>query len=225
MGIDATYSLLLTIHIAAGFATLLGAAVAILTKIFDHPHRWHVFGGRTFFYGMTTVFLTALPMTFLKPNLFLFLIAVFSFYLAFSGWRRAINRRGKPHITDLGAMIIMGITCAGMIGRGGWLVWVDEGNGITLIVFGIIGWVLTLRNYMSYKSGPVTGKKRISAHLTMMMAAAIAAVTAFLVINIQTNPVWIAWIAPTLVITPIIFRMNKRIYSSKSFAFKRNTKN
>ncbi len=44
-----------------------------------------------------------------------------------------------------------------------------------------------------------------------MMGASIAAATAFLVVNIQTNPVWITWIAPTVVITPLIIYLNRRV--------------
>jgi len=156
-------------------------------------------------------------MTFLKPNLFLFLIAIFSFYLAFTGWRFAKNRKGLPNLADRVALITMGIAGAGMIGWGARLAWIGDGNGITLVIFGLIGLSLAFRDYQKLETGPVKAKDRISAHLTMMMAATIAAITAFLVTNIQTNPVWIAWIAPTIVISPIIFWMNKRLYSGRKF--------
>ena len=44
-----------------------------------------------------------------------------------------------------------------------------------------------------------------------MMAGTIATVTAVLVVNVATDPVWIAWIAPTVVITPFIFYWNKKL--------------
>jgi|TARA_B100000929_G_scaffold281854_1_gene261253 hypothetical protein len=47
-----------------------------------------------------------------------------------------------------------------------------------------------------------------------MMAGTIATVTAVLVVNVATDPVWIAWIAPTVVITPFIFYWNKRTLST-----------
>lgn len=205
------------IHIFGGAIALLGAFVAVTAKLIDRAHKWHVYGGRTFFYGMIVVFLTALPMTILKPNLFLFLIAIFSFYLTFFGWRYATNRKGQPSMADRVGIIIMGIAGTGMIGWGVHLAWFDDGNGITLIVFGIIGLSLTIQDYQRFKKGPLRAKDRISAHPTMMMAATIAAITAFLVTNIQTNPVWITWIAPTVIITPIIIWMNKRLYSGRSF--------
>lgn len=216
MATDMIYPFLLTTHILAGAVALFGAFIAITTKLFDLAHKWHVLGGRAFFIGMMAVFLTALPMTYLKPNLFLFLIAIFSFYLPYTGWRYATNRTGKPNIADWGVLVLMCITATGLIGWGARFSWLGDNNGITLIVFGVIGLSLTVRDYQRFKKGPLKGKDRISAHLTMMMAAAIAAITAFLVTNIQTNPEWITWLAPTVVITPIIIWMNKRLYTGQT---------
>src|SRR5947207_13619105 len=87
------YALLLTIHIAAGFTALTAAAVAVLTP---KGERAHVYAGRVFVLGMALVLLTALPMALMKLNLFLLLVAIFSFYLASSGSLMARNRRGGP---------------------------------------------------------------------------------------------------------------------------------
>jgi hypothetical protein len=78
------YSFLLILHIASGTAALFGAAGAIATKVIADNHKLHILSGRTFFYGMLLVFLTTVPMTILRPNLFLILIGIFSFYLAWS---------------------------------------------------------------------------------------------------------------------------------------------
>lgn len=205
------YSTLLVIHITAGFVALIGAAGAITTKTFIDNHNWHIRFGRSFFYGMVLVFVTTLPMTILRPNLFLFLIGIFSFYLAWSGWRMAVNRSGVAQGRDLMATLIMGCAAFLMIGWGSWLVFTGNGNGITLIVFGVIGGVFSIGDFRQYTRGPVKGKDRISAHLSAMMGATIAAVTAFLVVNIQTDPVWIAWIAPTAVIVPFIVYLNRKV--------------
>ena len=50
----------------------------------------------------------------------------------------------------------------------------------------------------------------LSIHI---IGGTIATVTAVLVVNVNTNPVWIAWLAPTVVITPLIFYWNKRTLS------------
>lgn len=207
------YNLLLIIHIIAGFAALLGAAGAVSTKTFIPNHNWHIRFGRTFFYGMVLVFLTTIPMTLLRPNIFLLLIGIFSFYLAWSGWRMAVNRTGEATFADLLGMIIMGCAALMMIGWGSWIFVSGDGNGVTLIVFGAIGGGFALKDLSQYTKGPVKGKERISAHLSAMMGATIAAITAFLVVNIQTDPVWVAWIAPTVVVVPFIVYLNRKVLS------------
>src|SRR5437868_6301786 len=73
----------------------------------QHRHR---LCGRFFFYGMTGIFITAIPLSIIKSNLFLFLIAIFSYYLAFSGWRYAKNRSGLASRLDWSVCIVMLIT-------------------------------------------------------------------------------------------------------------------
>ena len=209
------YNILLIIHIIAGSVALLGAVIAIYTKIVNGSHQWHIYGGLSFFYGMLFVFLTTIPMTILKPNLFLFLIGIFSFYFAFMGWRMAVNRVGKAGIPEYTAMIIMSITSVVMIVWGGSLLWNDNGNGVTLIIFGALGAMFSISSMRQYQSGPIKGKERIGSHLGNMLGATIAAVTAVLVVNVDTDPVWLAWIAPTVIITPLIFWMTNRVRKGK----------
>jgi hypothetical protein len=44
-----------------------------------------------------------------------------------------------------------------------------------------------------------------------MLAGSIANVTASFVVNVSTEPVWLAWIAPTMIITPVIIYWNPRV--------------
>ena len=83
--------LLLIIHILAGTVALMSAALAVSSA---KGKKFHVLSGRTFFWSMVTIFLTAIPMSVVSNNTFLFLIAIFSFYLAFAGMRFARNRNG-----------------------------------------------------------------------------------------------------------------------------------
>ena len=88
-----TGQILLVLHIAAGSIALLAAVLALVTA---KGGTNHVRVGRVYALGMTVIFLTALPLAMLGANIFLLLIAVFSFYLVFAGWRFARNRRGRP---------------------------------------------------------------------------------------------------------------------------------
>jgi len=66
------FNVLLTLHIIAGSLALGSAFVAILTKTFNASHKWHIYSGNLYVLGMIIIFLTAVPMTILHPNLFLF---------------------------------------------------------------------------------------------------------------------------------------------------------
>ena len=202
------YRTLLAIHIAAGFAALIAALVAAVTP---KGERWHVYAGRAFVVGMAVIFLTALPMTVLKPNLFLFLIALFSFYLALTGWLRARNRRGRPTPLEWGAAGVMLLTAIVMGGRGLMLLLASNSMGTVLLVFGAIGGQLAVSDVMALRAQRYTGISRIAAHLTRMLAGTIATVTAFAVVNVRIEPQVIVWLGPTVVLTPVIIYWNARV--------------
>jgi len=209
------HSVLLIAHIGAGFAALCAAVVATLTKSLDIPHRWHVYSGTVFFWGMLGVFATAIPLAIIRPNTFLLLIAVLSFYFALAGWRYATHRRGRPRAIDWGSAGVMVLAAGAMVAFGLFLLSRGDSNGITMIVFGAIGAALSISDLHTLRRGGAQGKERIARHLTMMLAGTIAAVTAFLVTNIVVQPAFIVWLAPTVVITPIIVVWSRKIRAGK----------
>jgi hypothetical protein len=207
--------ILLIAHIIAGFVALTAAAVATMTKTLNVAHRWHVYSGNVFFWGMAGVFLTAIPLAIIRPNTFLFLIAILSFYFALAGWRYATNRRGTPRRLDWVSASVMVVAAGIMVSFGVFLLSRGNTNGITMIVFGTIGATLSIADLRTLRDGGAKGPERIARHLTMMLAGAIATVTAFLVVNIKVQPAFIVWLAPTLVITPIIILWNRKIRGGK----------
>ena len=203
--------ILLSIHILAGTIALLFAALAVSS---EKGKKLHVLSGRAYFWSMVGIFLTAIPMSIINSNLFLFLIAIFSFYLAFAGMRFAKNRKGIATTIDWIAVSLMILSGLGM-----WALAViyfinDNSQYITLLVFGFIALALGYGDYRSHKNKTAIGKERIAKHLTNMMAGTIAVVTAVLVVNVNIEPIWIWWLLPTAVITPIIFYWNKKTLSS-----------
>ena len=202
--------ILLPIHITSGSIALFSAALAIST---EKGKKIHVLSGKSYFWAMVLIFLTAIPMSIINSNVFLFLIAIFSFYLAFSGMRFARNRSGVPTRVDLIAVNFMFLSGAGM-----WIlaiIFVINNNSqfITLIVFGFLALFLGYGDFQTFKNQTATGKERIAKHLTNMMGGTIAVVTAVLVVNPPTDPEWVWWILPTFLITPLIFRWNKKVLS------------
>ena len=200
--------ILLSIHILAGSVALLSAASALLT---EKGKKFHVLIGKAYFWSMVIIFLTAIPMSIITGNVFLFLVAIFSFYLAFSGMRFAKNRTGVPTRVDLIAVNFMLLSGIGM-----WILAIiffidNDSQFITLIVFGFLALFLGYGDFQTFKNQTAIGKERIAKHLTNMMGATIAVVTAILVVNPPTNPEWVWWILPTVLITPVIFWWNKKV--------------
>jgi hypothetical protein len=209
------YPTLLTLHILAGAAGLVSLVVATLTKTLDIAHEWHVYSGTAFFWSMTAIFLTAVPMTLLRPNLFLFLIAILSFYFALAGWRYAKNRRGRPRALDWVSAGLMAVTSLVMVTFGIVLLVRGDPDGVTILVFGGIGGALSLGDLRTSRQGGARGPERIAKHLTMMLAGSIAAITAFVVTNFTMQPRVVLWLAPTIVITPLIVWWNTKIRTGK----------
>ena len=201
-------TVLLVIHIGFGSAALIAALVALVTA---KGRINHVRSGRVYATSMTAVFLTALPLAILGANIFLLFIATFSFYMVFAGWRFARNRRGRPHLVDLAAVTAMWLTGLGMWGYAIIMASVGDSQWVTLTLFGFIALALGTADAFFYRAQPAPYSRRISRHLTNMMAGTIATVTAVLVVNVETNPVWIAWVVATLAITPLIAWWNIRV--------------
>src|SRR3984885_3729570 len=75
---------LLGIPIAAGSTAFVMAPLALLTAKGGKAHRrW----GKIYFWAMAVVASTAMVLALYRPILFLALVAVFSFYAAFSAYR------------------------------------------------------------------------------------------------------------------------------------------
>ena len=200
--------ILLSTHILAGTIALFCAGLALLS---EKGKKIHVTSGRIYFWSMAGIFLTAIPMSIISSNTFLFLIAIFSFYLAFAGMRFAKNRKGIATTIDWIAVSLMILSGLGM-----WALAItyfinNNSQYITLFVFGFIALALGYLDYKSHKNKTATGKERIAKHLTNMMAGTIAVVTAVLVVNPPFEPEWVWWVLPTALITPVIFWWNTKI--------------
>lgn len=200
--------ILLPIHILAGIMALLCAALAVSS---EKGKKIHVISGRIYFWCMVVIFLTAVPMSIINSNIFLFLIAVFSFYLAFAGMRFARNRKGAATTLDWIAVSLMILSGLGM-----WILAViyftnNNSQYITLLVFGFLAIALGYADFKSYKNKTAIGKKRLSRRLTNMMGGTIAVITAVLVVNVELEPVWVWWVLPTALITPVIFCWNAKV--------------
>src|SRR4030095_647684 len=142
---------LLSLHIATGTIALVVAPAAMLTVKGGRAHRrW----GMIYFWSMALVPVTGGVLSLWRPRIFLTLLAVFSFYQAFAGYRvlwRKRRRRGEgrgasagaPRTGDWSAAIVTFGASAALVVLGllrpgpSW-----ERIGIVPVVFGLLGMVL-----------------------------------------------------------------------------------
>ena len=109
----------LGIHIAAGAGSFLLAPVALATAKGGKQHkRW----GMVYLWCMGVVAGTALPMALYRPVLFLALVAVFSYYAAFSGYRvlklKSLAKGGSAQAIDwvAGGVTFVSSLCLALLG-------------------------------------------------------------------------------------------------------------
>ena len=213
----------LGVHIAAGFSSFALAPLALVTAKGGKQHkRW----GMVYLWSMGVVAATALPMSLYRPVLFLALVAVFSFYAAFSGYRvlklKGLPRGGSAKAVD---WIAGGITFCSSAGLAllGWLrpVWVQH-MGVVSIVFGIIGMRLAFVQLYSFVRKPKEKMFWWYTHLENFIGSYIAAWTAFLVT--AGAPLFrgmgiFPWLLPTAIGVPAIVMTTA--YYKRKFGVKR----
>jgi hypothetical protein len=203
--------ILLPIHVIAGVLVFITATIAILSKSFNVPHRVHVVSGIAYCVGMLVMVATGMPLAWLRADGFTFSIGIFSLYFVLMGWRYALNRKGNTTRID---GMILGVGVVGVVAlytQG--IVWMVQGaiQMILPLVFGTIALISVREDYLRLRQGNVKGKARIAAHLGRMLPATIAIVTAFTVQNVTGELGIVAWLAPTVILTPLIAWWEKQL--------------
>ena len=192
-----------SIHIAAGMIALFVAPGAMLTVKGGPAHRrW----GKIYVWAMATVAVTALVLAAWRPNYFLLMVAVFSFYLAFSGYRALYHKRpGLVGPLDWTATLLTLVASAGLAVFG----LVQPGSvwqrlGVVAIVFGTIGAIVAGRHAWHFARPSADARAFMLDHMIGMLSSYIATVTAFSVVNFTFLLPVARWLWPTLVGTPLV---------------------
>lgn len=199
---------LLGVHIAAGCGSFLLAPIALATAKGGKQHkRW----GMVYLWSMGIVAATAFPMALYRPVLFLAMVAVFSFYAAFSGYRvlrlKDLVRGGRAQPVDwfAGGVTFCSSACLALFG---WLrpAWVQH-MGVVAITFGLLGMWLASVQMVRFVRKPKEKMFWWYTHLGNFIGSYIAAWTAF---SVVTLPVILPhlgmalWLWPTAVGLPAI---------------------
>jgi hypothetical protein len=194
---SSVFSVVLLIHIIFGGIALFVAPCAMLTR---KGGLWHRRWGKTYFWSMAVVALTAVLMSMMRSGLFFLLVALFSFYLALSGYRvlhhkTPQQRAGTADWFAAALMLVGGVVLAGY---GAYLM-LTSNFGTVAIVFGIIGILLAAADIHNFVRPPKDKRAWWYTHMTRMLAAYVATVTAFSVVNFQFLPVIARWLWATVI--------------------------
>ncbi|MBL0024239.1 MAG: hypothetical protein WBP08_19380 [Saprospiraceae bacterium] len=217
---DTIFRTFLVIHIIAGTIGLLSGTINIIRKKGDKKHK---LAGKFFLYGMLTVGLSAFVLSLMHTNYFLFIVGVFTFYMAATGDRylslRELRTTQKPKLIDWILTISMLLFGVAFIGFGIYHLINGENFGIVFIVFGFIGLRMVSKDIQNYKGKTEIVNYWLVAHLQRMIGAYIAALTAFLVVNGKyfdgLIPNYLLWLLPTLILLPLIIKWTKKYLVTK----------
>jgi hypothetical protein len=202
----------LWVHVAAGTVAVSAGLGALVTA---KGGRRHCQAGKLFLISMGVVVGTVFGLLAIDPTTFrivLTLVAVFSGYFAFSGYRVLSRKRptdGAEPIDWAATVAVFG-ACLGLAVWGATWYLGGQSFGIVMVVFGAIGVVFATLDARTF-SGRGTDEWMVS-HLQRMVAAFISTVSAVSAVNLTpVIGIW-AWLWPTLVGVPLI------VYWSKSYS-------
>ncbi|MBA3647403.1 MAG: DUF2306 domain-containing protein [Chitinophagales bacterium] len=220
---DLFFKTLLALHIASGFTALTSGLIPMFSKKGGNIHRRF---GMVYFWAMFGVFCTAIPMSFMHTNFFLFAIGIFSFYQTFTGYRHTkIKNNMIVPIPDKISTWITFSTSICMIVYSVYLamhsIWQPAS---VLTVFGAICLLLTvhdLQRYRRLKKSMQDKQAWYFGHITRMAGSYIATFTAFAITNLIFLPSIIAWLAPTVIGVFLITRSVN--YYKNKFRMKTST--
>lgn len=187
---------LLLLHIFAGSVALVIAPLAMIAR---KGGTWHRRWGTVFVIAMATVSVTAFALGPYFHDLFLVAIGVLSGYLVFGAWRAA---RAHDHGTPIDFAVAGAVTAAG--GALFVLAYLQHSAfAVVLTMFGLI--CIASGGIDLYRlSRPAQHKAWMYRHLTLALAAYIAAVTAFSTVNLHFIPLVARWTWPTVIGTLLI---------------------
>jgi uncharacterized membrane protein len=197
------FKILLYLHIAGGATSLIVGSIVLSLKKGDARHKLL---GNIFFYSMLLAALVALPMSYLHTNLFLFIIGIFTTYMLLTGVRYLAKKSAPATLIDHLLTVLMLVFGLAFMYLG--IVNIINGNsfGTVFLVFGLISLLFVYQDRKNF-----TGQARfknywLTTHLTRMIGAYIASATAFIVVNNTILPNIVAWLLPTVILTPLIVK-------------------
>ncbi|MCC5917357.1 MAG: hypothetical protein JJU02_08510 [Cryomorphaceae bacterium] len=213
--------ILLIVHVIGGGVGLLSGSIGMMLPKGGMRHRQV---GRLFFFTMLLSAFSALVLTLIRPNSFLFAIGIFTIYMVVGG-RRYTHLKGlaagqKPIWLDWFLAISILMFGIFFVGYGVYLIINTHYFGLVYVMFGGFGLVFFREDWRNFRRKPKHKMYWLLAHISRMTGAYIASLTAFLVVNAKylpfTLPPVLIWLLPSLALVPlIVFWSNKVSRSSE----------
>jgi uncharacterized membrane protein len=197
------FEVLLSAHILCGSIGLILGTITAIRKKSDRIHKKL---GYYFYVAMILASFIAIPMSYIHPNLFLFLISVFTLYQLVTG-KRYIKKTKKPGnmSIDWGITIGMGLFATILILYGGYS-WIQGKTiGVVAIVFAIISYLGVYQDWVNFTGRSKFANFNLTTHIQRITGGYIASLTAFIVVNNTILPPVLAWLLPSAIMTPVIF--------------------
>lgn len=208
-------NIIISTHVVAGVISLLTGLIAIFAAKGKTIHNT---AGKLYYISMIIIFITAILITVLiKFNIFLTVVAIFSFFMCFTGYRSL--KRKKPNqvkwFDKLAAYLAVGFGLS-LIAYGiyAYVKYQNIGTLILSCLFGFFLFQNGRNDIKHFKKDQYDKMWWWFHHLNFMLTSFIAVVTAFTVNNIYKvidfgSFNFVFWIVPTIIILPFIIRWNK----------------
>ncbi|MDG2432618.1 DUF2306 domain-containing protein [Flavobacterium sp.] len=194
------FKIILGLHILFGTTGLLLGTFILIRKKGDRLHKNL---GKIFTISMISTGLCAFYLSYVHPNLFLFVVGVFTIYLSVSGYRmirlKQVHQGQKPTFTDtilsismlMASLIFVYIGCKYALAK--------EPFAVVFFLFAALSIRLLHTEYRTYTGKVTDPMYGLKNHIGRMTGAYIAALTAFLVVNNTFLPPILAWSLPGLI--------------------------
>ena len=210
---DILFKIFLALHIVCGATGLISGTVNIVRKKGGKNHKAT---GNVFLYSMLVAGSSALFLSVVKENYFLFIVGIFTVYMTGTGRRYLLfkNKERKPNWIDYLLSYGMLATALVFAAMGTYKLIHHDNFGIVFLVFGVIAFRFAMVDIKNYSGKHSFRNYWLIGHLQRMMGSYIAALTAFLVVNSKylppQMPAYVAWLFPTVVVVPLIFKWSKK---------------
>lgn len=182
--------------------------------------------GKIYFWGMTTIFVTAVIISWAHVNIFLFCVSFFTYYSCLTAYRslrlKKLHLDQQPSKLDWAIEVFFGLMHVSFVCFAIYLFL--NGNqsfGTISLVFGLLGLrgnyinIKRLRKQLEYRN------YWLIAHISGMLGSYIGAITAFVVNNSAHIPVptVVLWLGPAVFLAPlIVFETRKHKKKAGKFA-------